>query len=515
MFAFALWDHERRTLLVARDRLGIKALLYAWMPGRGLALASEAKALRPLLADTAVDPLALRQVLLFGYAASPRSLLRGVRKLPPAQAFLVKPGEEPRPFTYWQPHFGPPLTGKPADLRAELRDRLTRAVRRQLVSDVPVGAFLSGGLDSSIVVSLMTREFPERVNTFSVGGRGFAASELPYAKLMAERLGVRHHPIEVDRRQFLQALPDVAWHNDEPTADPALVPLYFLSKLARQHVTVALCGEGADEVFAGYGHYPSARKRMRRLQFVAALPVPLRQAGLGAVALLRGRERARQLGTTLAALDRDPFAAVLRRPERLEQHLTALLGDDAAVADARADYRASLDGAALESNDPLEPSLRADLRCNLADFLLVRADNMAMAAGLEARVPFLDEGIVEFATRLPGAAKLDGQRGKAILRDVFGDLLPPEILARPKAPFPVPVAEWVLGDARLLRDTLLHGGALVNAGLLQRVAVERFLETARLQPAAADGWDCTLAWRLFYLEVWARRFIRDERLSLG
>jgi asparagine synthase (glutamine-hydrolysing) len=184
------------------------------------------------------------------------------------------------------------------------------------------------------------------------------------------------------------------------------------------------------------------------------------------------------------------------------------------VEAARCEYRALLADVALATDDPLEPSLRVDTRFNLADFLLTRADNMAMAAGLEARVPFLDELVVEFATRLPSGLKLNGRRGKAILRDVFADLLPPEILARPKAPFPVPLAEWVLGDARLLRDTLL-GGALVERGLLSAPPLERFLAIAGLDPVRADHWDCTLAWRLFYLEVWARRFLTSERAALA
>jgi asparagine synthase (glutamine-hydrolysing) len=513
MFAFALWDHARRTLFVARDRLGVKPLFYAWTP-RGLVFGSEVKALLPFLPAVAIDATAFHQVLLFGCAASPRALVSGVTKLPPAQAFLVQSGQEPRPFTFWEPCFQPLAARPRAELGAELRERLTQAVRRQLVSDVPVGAFLSGGLDSSIVVSLMAREFREQVNTFSVGGRGFAASELPFAKLMSERLGVRHHPIEIDRRQFLEALPDVAWHNDEPTADPALVPLHYLSKLAKTEVTVVLCGEGADEMFAGYAHYPSDRRRMRQLRRAHGVPGPLRRAAFALAGLVRGRERAREFERLVANLERDPYAVVLRRPARLERALTALCGTGAALEAAKLDYRRALLGIAPASDDPLEISLRVDTRFNLADFLLVRADNMAMSASLEARVPFLDELVVEFATRLPGDLKLEGRRGKAILRDVFGDLLPDAILQRPKAPFPVPLAEWVLSDARLLRDTLVEG-ALVGAGHLERRAIERFLSAAALAPDGADRWDSLLAWRLFYLEVWARRMLHSERTSLA
>lgn len=513
MFAFALWDHDQQALLVARDRLGIKPLVYAWT-NNGLAFASETKALRAFLPGIEIDSTGFHQALLFGYAASPRSLLCGVQKLPPGHAFLVHAGEEPRPFSYWRPNFSPILMGKPEHLRAELRERLTGAVRRQLVSDVPVGAFLSGGLDSSIIVSLMTREFPKQVNTFSVGGKGFAESELPFAKLMADRLGVRHHAVEIDRSQFLHALAEVAWHNDEPTADPALVPLYYLSKLARQHVTVVLSGEGADEIFAGYAHYPAERRRMQQLQRMRNLPAPLRKLALNMVRIRYGPQRAGEFAGLIDNLDQDPFAVALRHPERIENHVRALLADTALLEAAQSDYRRSLADATLLDHDPLEARLRVDTQFNLADFLLMRADNMAMAASLEARVPFLDERVVEFATRLPGNMKLDKLRGKAILRDTFADLLPPAILNRPKAPFPVPLAEWVLGDARLLRDTLL-GGRLVESGLLRGAAIEHFLTAARLEPAHADRWDCTLAWRLFYLEIWARRFVDNQRVTLA
>ncbi len=506
MFAFALWDHDQRMLLVARDRLGVKPLFYAWTE-KGLALGSEIKALGPFLEAPEIDPLSFHQVLLFGCAGSPRTLVKGVRKLPAGHAFIVHAGEEPRPFAYWRPCFDPLPAGNLADLRGELRQRMTQAVRRQIVSDVPVGAFLSGGLDSSIIVSLMTREFPDQVNTFSVGGKGFAESELPFAKLMANRLGVRHHPIEIDRRQFLEALPDVAWHNDEPTADPALVPLYFLSQLAREHVTVVLSGEGSDEIFAGYAHYPADRGRMRQLRRLGRMPAPLRGAALGLIGLLKGRERRREFGRLIGNLAEDPFAVVLRRPARLEGNVRALVGGQEALESAKREYRRLLEDVALVTDDPLEASLRVDMFYNLADFLLMRADNMAMSASLEARVPFLDEGIVEFATQLPGDYKLDGLRGKAILRDAFADLLPPAIRQRPKAPFPVPLAQWVLSDARLLRETLLEG-VLIEEGLLRAESLEHFLTSASLDPANPDRWDCTLAWRLLYLETWARRFIK-------
>jgi asparagine synthase (glutamine-hydrolysing) len=522
MFAFALWNHDQQTLLAARDRLGVKPLLYAFTPHAGLAIASEAKGLLPFLSDndtgdasaSDIDPVAFHQVLLFGSAAAPRALIRGVCKLPPGHAFVVRAGQEPRPTPYWQPRFGPPLKAKPADLRAELRDRLTRAVRRQLVSDVPVGAFLSGGLDSSIVVSLMTRELPGAVNTFSVGGRGFAASELPFAKLMSDRLGVRHHPVEIDRRRFLDALPDVAWHNDEPTADPALVPLYALSKFAREHVTVALCGEGADEVFAGYAHYPAARRRLRRLRAMTRLPASLRRAAISAFSVLRGRDRARAFNRRLADYARDPFAAVTGPPPQLDRLARALTGDPSGIDAAIADRRRSLAGVPLDTADALELILRADQHHNLADFLLIRADNMAMSAGLEARVPFLDEHVVDFANRLPADQKLAGRRGKAILRDTFHDLLPPSILARPKAPFPLPLAEWVLSDPALLRDTLL-GGALTTDRLLHAPALESFLTAATQNPTSPDPWHCTLAYRLLYLEIWARRVLKQERALLA
>jgi asparagine synthase (glutamine-hydrolysing) len=325
---------------------------------------------------------------------------------------------------------------------------------------------------------------------------------------------VRYHPIEIDRGEFLRALPDVAWHNDEPTADPALVPLHYLSKLAKTKVTVVLCGEGSDEMFAGYAHYPDVRRRMAQLARARRLPGALRRTALSFLALLRGAERAREFERLMAGLETDPYAVALRPPARLEQATSAILGDGALVEAAKAEYRRMLAGVPLATDDPLEASLRVDTRFNLADFLLVRADNMAMSASLEARVPFLDEGVVEFATRLPARMKLEGRRGKAILRDVFADLLPPAILERPKAPFPVPLAEWVLSDARLLRDTLLDG-ALVAGGRLPAPALERFLNTARLDPRDADRWDCLLAWRLLYLEVWARRFLKRERVALA
>jgi len=451
MFAFALWDQARRQLLLARDRLGIKPLYYAVSDGAFL-FASEIKALLqwPRIRRE-VDPMSLGVYLRLRYVPGPRTMFRGISKLQPGHILLLRDGKvsEQR---YWDVPLDGPIP--PADPEGEFRARLRESVRLRLISDVPLGVFLSGGIDSTTVVAMMAPMMAEPVETFSVGypdgGPGSEVTEFAFARMAADRFRTHHRELELDPAMFWRSLPGIVWHFDEPVADPAAVPLYFLSKYAKQFVTVVLSGEGADELLAGYSVY----QKMLALNRLRRIPGAASAAGLARRAA--GRKLRRYLDAMRKPL-RQRYRGVSAlfaegEPERLlvPDLQGAAHWDN--VGEEHFDRAAGL--------DPLSQMLYFDLKVWLPDDLLVKADKMSMAGSIELRVPFLDHKLTEWAWRLPSQLKLSAGAGKQLLRRSVEGLIPGPILKRSKLGFPVPIQSWFRGElGRAARRFLLDGNS--------------------------------------------------------
>ncbi len=435
MFAFAIWDSRRTQLLLARDRVGIKPLYYTLSNGR-LLFASEIKAILQWPGvERAMDPIALGHYLRLRYVPGPRTMFRGIVKLQPGHLLILRDGKA-TVRQYWDV----PLEAEPipeADAVDRFRALLEECVRIHLVSDVPLGTFLSGGIDSTTITSLMAAMVPDTIRTFSIGYPvGAGKDEREFARIAATQLRTIHREFLLEPDRFWDFLPHLVWFMDEPVADPAAVPLYFLSRFARESVTVALSGEGADEILAGYGIYAKmlGLERFRRLPGLSRLRP-----------FVSGRKLSRYLGWATQPLE-DCYRGVSAvfgdgEGERLlSPGLTA--NDD---TDFAASYFQRTKGL-----DPLRRMLYLDLKVWLPDDLLVKADRMTMATSLELRVPFLDHELVEWTWRLPSQLKLTGGKGKHLLRKAMSGIVPNVILDRPKQGFFIPVRQWFqrrLGDA--------------------------------------------------------------------
>jgi asparagine synthase (glutamine-hydrolysing) len=508
MFAFALWDRPRRRMFIARDRLGIKPL-YWTRAGRAFVCASEIKALfafpevrRAVRLSGVVEHLTQR------YVASPATLFEGIEKLAPAHRQFIDGTDQP-PQRWWHVDYEPKTTISDADALAEAEARLLESVRLRLMSEVPLGALLSGGVDSSLVVALSARLVSGPLQTFSVG---FDApgpySELPFARLVAQRFGTDHHEIMVGAADVARELPRLVWHQDEPVSEPAAIPTYLVSRLARETVTVVLTGEGGDELFAGYPKYafdPLARR-------LAALPSPLRSLLLSGIDRLPFRYRKLQV-VARSARFRDEaerlsaWFAGFAGAERTRLLAPELRAHDGSAADA---FRHAL--AVTTARRPLDRMLDVDLGMWLPDDLLMKMDKMSMAASIEARVPLLDHPLVEWAARLPDRFKVSGADGKVLLKRLGRRLLPREIVDRPKVGFTVPLAPWFRGPLReLLCDTLLSPACLGRGyydPAVLRGYVDDHLEGRRDRSREL--------WTLLTLETWHQSYIdRDPRPAVA
>ena len=501
MFAFALFDRGRRRLVVARDRLGIKPL-YVARAGRAWVFASEVKA---LFAFPGVERRAhlpgLVEHLTLRYAASPATLFAGIEKLPPGHTMTVDAkGAAQRRF--WSvPAWEPKHELSDDEALEELESRLTESVKLRLMSEVPLGALLSGGVDSSVVVAVMSRLLDRPVQTFSVGfDEPGPYDELPFARTVANHLGTEHREIKVSSRDLLREMPNLVWHQDEPVSEPAAIPTFLVSQLARETVTVVLTGEGGDECFAGYPKYavdPLARR-------LAALPVAVREPLLSlGVDRLPFRFRKLQV-VARSARFRDEaerlaawFAGFAGR-ERARLLSPALRQHDGLGAAA---FRAAL--AESAARRPLDRMLDADLRLWLPDDLLMKVDKMSMAASIEARVPLLDHPLVEWAARLPDRFKVQGLEGKVLLKRLARRLVPASIVDRPKVGFTVPLAPWFRSGLKdLLTDTLLSPTARARG----------WYDEAELRRTVADHLEgrrdrSRELWTLLTLELWHRAYI--------
>lgn len=512
MFAFAIWDRRARRLFCARDRLGIKPFYYHWN-GREFIFASEIKALleHPSVSARLEDSL-LAEHLAFGYASGENTLFQGIRKLMPGHTLTLDASGEISIRQYWDVPAPPaaPQQRSEADWIAECRARLEETVRMRLMSDVPLGMFLSGGVDSSLIAALMKRMVTAPVQTFAVGYREAEFSELGYARQVAQTIGTDHHEVEVGMDDFFNALPQLIWHEDEPIVWPSSVSLYFVSRLASERVKVVLTGEGSDELFAGYGRY---RFYLLNRKFAGAwnlLPSGLRKSLRGQVAdsfLLSGSLRRKLshtfvgLGDELESLYLDNFYSAFLASER------AALGQS---GNAYADYMRSWD--AVQDRPLLDRLLYADQKTYLVE-LLMKQDQMSMASSIESRVPFLDHPFVEFSTRVPASFKLRGSTGKYLIKQVAESVLPHDIVHRKKMGFPTPLREW-LHDPRMqpLLDSLTDRNGFL-ASVVDTSNVRTLLE--RHRGGQLDATD--RLWRLLNLHLWGEIFIakrRDPREAL-
>jgi asparagine synthase (glutamine-hydrolysing) len=505
MFAFAIWDRVRQRLLLARDRLGIKPLYYA-ITDRELLFASEIKALLAAGLRTTFNEDVLPEFLSTRFVSGDETFFRGVRKLLPGHVLTWSPGTPLRLRQYW--HLPLPAEAPPAaapSAARDLRDRLEAAVSSHLMSDVPLGVFLSGGIDSSALAGLVARARPGPLQTFAVGFEDREANELPYARLAAAHIGAEHHEVTVTPSEFFQSLPQALWHEDEPIAFPSSIPLLVLARLARQHVKVVLTGEGADELFLGYNRYRVTRWNARLGRpYWAAMP-----AGLSR----RLREAVRALPPSLGRVARRTFVG-------LEPGIRGLYHENFAVFPLALQRRLFRRQDLIESRDPyatqcgyyeeatgglLDRIGRADLRSYLLE-LLMKQDQMSMASSIESRVPFLDDRLVEHVVAMPGDVKLPGWRTKTLLREAVRDLVPPAILTRKKMGFPVPLGDWLRGGFAPVVDEFVLGPRADERRYFNRSTLQQMVAEHRSGRAShADA-----LWLLINLEVWLRIFLDGE-----
>ena len=510
MFAFAIWNADTRQLFCVRDRLGIKPFYY-FHNDRIFAFASEIKALlRHPEVRTEFEETLLPEYLTFGYVASEATLFKGIRKLMPGHTLTLdaRTGNL-RIERYWDiPEPAPSEPRPDSEWIAECRQRLEQTVEMRLMSDVPLGMFLSGGVDSSAIAALMKRLRSEPVKTFAVGYNEEAYSELAYARQVAAAIGTDHHEVVINSDDFFDALPQMIWHEDEPIAWPSSVSLYFVSKLASQHVKVVLTGEGSDELFAGYQRYQHYLFNRRWADRYRIVPGPLRAGARHLIdnsALLSADLRRKLQHTflgreaTVESLQLDNFYGAFTSTER-----RAMLRDG--NRNEAASYQTFLNYWNSRRGSLLSQMLYADGKTYLVE-LLMKQDQMSMACSIESRVPFLDHTFVEFAARVPEHLKIHGHTGKYIIKKAVEDLLPHDIIYRKKMGFPTPLRQW-FRDARSqpLFDVLLNRQSFLGEYINLDYVTDLI---ARQRSGSEDATD--RLWRLVNLQLWGEMFFGGRK----
>ncbi len=500
-FAFAIWDGHQEQLFLARDRMGQMPLYFARLPG-GIVFGSELKAVKKhVQVRQELDLLSLDAYLAFRYVPEPRSIYQHVEKLPPAHRMLVS-RRGIAVTRYWAPNFEDKVQLSEQETLEQLDELLRESVRLRMIADVPLGAFLSGGIDSTLVVAAMSREASSPVKTFTIGFEEESHDEREHAQFVASKFGTEHHPFVV-RPNAVDVLPTMVEAFDEPFADSSALAVYYLSQLTRQHVTVALNGDGGDESFAGYTRYKST------LQFEQFRRIPslVRDAGVG---LVRGLGRS-PLG--LAAPVRQAarwaeyaqlgLAEFYERASRIDAEVRRSILSPALrqAVDALETWHpiaTAFDGLPLETIDRI---LLADQQVYLPGDLLVKVDRMAMHHSLECRSPFLDHHIVDFAARLPATRKIPSGRLKHLLKQLLLRDFPKDFVERKKHGFGVPVAHWFRTQLRDWTVELLSQSKLVQDGICERLAVDRLL---RYHAEGRTRFQAQL-WSLVNLELWYAR----------
>ena len=517
MFAFAAWDSVERRLVLARDRIGKKPL-YWFVDGSGLYFASEIKALLVLPnCPREVDPESLDLYLAYAAVPGTKTIFKQIHRLAPASLLTWSSGQDPRIETYWHADWSRKTSLGYEDASVRLRELILEATRARLIADVPIGAFLSGGVDSSIVVAAMAECSAGPVKTFSIGFPREAFNETKYARMVSERFGTEHEEFVVEP-DAIDLIPKLAWHYDQPFADSSALPTYLVSQMTRQRVTVALTGDGGDEWFGGYERY---RALIIQAAYRSLTTPALRELAERLTRWIpegtQRYSRARQVRrfTEMARGGADDFnlrqftqrdfgaadRANLYSPEFAER-----------LGTANADrylLELMLDSAKAAGPDPVDRALRTDTLMYLPDTLLVKVDIASMAASLEARSPLLDTSVMEFAASLPRAWKVTARQGKRILKHAYRHVLPAEILYRRKMGFSIPLAEWLREDLHAyVREILLDDRAL-NRRYFRRAAIEGLLDEHR----SGRRNHASRLWSLLMLEHWHREIL--ERPSLA
>jgi asparagine synthase (glutamine-hydrolysing) len=510
MFAFAIWNRSTKSLFMARDRLGIKPLYYRY-DSNTLLFGSEIKT---ILAYPGVNPefnrATLAEYLAFGYLAGAESMYAGIQKLLPGHILTIDEHGRLSTSPYWDLNIRADNGSQPREYYvSRYREQLEQCVASHLMSDVPLGVFLSGGLDSSAIAALTTKIRKEPIETFSVGYGEEAYSELPYARTIAEHLKSKHHEVHLSRDEFFQSLPHLIWHEDEPIVWPSSVALYFVARLAKQRVTVVLTGEGSDETLAGYTRYPWTQLNSRldtayrklTPEFIRGMLRSAINASPIPAASRRKLEHTFLMrdGASWPAFYFDNFYSAFSAAEQ-EDMLTP--ESQQVAGDA---YAGSMKYWNQSSGDLLHRLLYTDIKTYLVE-LLMKQDQMSMAASVESRVPFLDHRLVEFTASIPAKYATQGMAGKFILKAAVEDLLPRSIVYRQKLGFPTPWAYWLAGPYRDNLQRLLLEPRTLARGLFRPEALKRLFA----EHAAGRRDHGNRIWRLLNLELWFRTCVERE-----
>ena len=510
MFALAIWDRRNRRLFCARDRLGIKPFYYRW-DGASFVFGSEIKAILEFPGIKAsFNQASLSEYLALGYITESHTMYEGIQKLMPGHTLEIDESGNLKMERYWDLMVPADAEERPRSYYVEAyREKLEEAVSSHLMSDVPLGMFLSGGLDSSVVAALATRIRNDRIQTFSVGYGEEEYSELSFAREVAQHIGSEHFEVTLSREEFFASLPRLIWHEDEPIVWPSSVSLYLVARLARERVTVVLTGEGSDETLAGYARYAWTLMNARfdhvyRKLTPAVLRGGLRKAmglaPLGA-ALHRKLEHTFLMrdGNSWASFYFDNFYSAFSAADQAEL-ITA-----AAAGTAGEAYRGSMQPWERSSGDLLHRLLYTDINSYLIE-LLMKQDQMSMAASIESRVPFLDHVLVEFAATIPARYQIRGNQGKFILKEAVEDLLPKPIIYRKKMGFPTPWAHWLAGPQLDRVEQMLLAPRTVDRGLFNPEVIRRLMAEHRARRRDHGN----RIWRLLNLEFWFRACLEGD-----
>ena len=507
MFGFAIWDQRNRKLFLARDRVGIKPLYYG-VTERSLIFGSEMKS---ILADPEfkreLNAPIIDRFLTFDFVPGEETLLKNIYKLPPGHSMVVKDGKR-EIKQYWDLDFSAGSLSFD-DAQAQLLEMLKESVRLHMISDVPVGFLLSGGVDSTAMLSLASRETDREVSSFTVGFSNSGIDERPYARLAAKKYGSKHHEITISSKEFVDFLPRYVWHMEEPVCEPPAVALYYVSKLARNHVKVLLSGEGGDEAFAGYPNY----RGMKLVENFKKMAGPLAHAASGALSLINKGARSERIENYLPLLttpfDSYYFSRTSTPFKFFNSNFKDLYAPDFLRSVSKEHSLQPVRELLQHSKgqDVVSRMLYVDTKTWLPDDLLIKADKITMANSVELRVPLLDHKILEFAASLPSDFKVHGMETKYIAKKCLSEQVPAEILNRKKAGFPVPYAEWLRTDLRSwTRDILLDRGT-INRNYFQKSTVERLLHDN-----VESGSYPKEIFSLAVLELWHREFLDNKNV---
>ncbi len=508
MFAFAIWDSRKKLLFAARDRIGKKPLYYHYK-NQALIFGSEIKAiLQDPEISREVNRPAIADYLSYGYTPTPETMFSGIMKLPPAH-FLIYRNGDMKLEKYWELDFSKKLKLSEREYCCRTMDLLEECTKIRLISDVPLGAFLSGGIDSSAVVYMMSKLSSGSVKTFSIGFDEKNYSELKYAKIIADRFKTEHHEYIV-KPNAIEVLPKLVWHYNEPYADSSALPSYYVAKMTRQEVTVALNGDGGDENFGGYERFMAARFA----ESISKLPVPFKDKIIklivsGIPESLGFKDRRARLRRFLVELSKPyrerhyNWVSIFSEREKEGMFTAGFAGETAGKESF--DY---LDRAfsGCGSKDIVDLVMCADIKTNLLDDLLVKMDIAAMANSLEGRSPFLDHKMLEFCAAMPSDMKIKGTKLKYIIKKALSGILPEEILKRGKMGFGVPLDIWFRNELKNYSYEILMSDKTINRGYFKRDSIKKLLD----EHAAGKANNGARVWSLLNLELWHRMFIDKE-----